>query len=155
MLHIIAFITALKCAHQSTMRSCYAIRRKSRSKINCLKIDLPKRILVFESFHGDRKNPQRRNTIRSFECSFFQLSPHLPNSSRIVLILGNAFIWFPSARTFVSTGPKITSFLDGRFLTVFGRLPLWRCVSLRFHVFWRPPVHFGDLELTGTKKRLL
>ena len=24
-----------------------------------------------------------------------------------------------------------------------------------FNVFWRPPAHFGDLELTGTKKRLL
>ena len=53
-------------------------------------------------------------------------------------------------------GTKTAFFLNGRFLKNLGRLPLRRCVFLRFHFFWgaRPPVHFGDLELTGTKKRL-
>ena len=51
-------------------------------------------------------------------------------------------------------GVKIAFFLNGRFLKNLGRLPHPRCVSLRFHVFLsaRPPVHFGDLELTGPKK---
>ena len=48
------------------------------------------------------------------------------------------------------------SFLNGRFFENLGRLPLWRCISSRFHFFGRgrgrPPVHFGDLELWGTKK---
>ena len=36
-------------------------------------------------------------------------------------------------------------FLNGWFLTSFGRLPLRAA-------FFRPPTHFDDLELTGTKK---
>ena len=69
-----------------------------------------------------------------------------PASKACVTNVGEGFFWFPSALPFVSRGAKIAFFLNGRFVTNFDRLPLRRCVSLRFHVF------FGNLELTGTKK---
>ena len=48
-------------------------------------------------------------------------------------------------------------FLNGRFLTNFGHLSLIAAIPCGFTLFWgvemgRPPAHFGDLELTGTKK---
>ena len=55
------------------------------------------------------------------------------------------FFWFPSARPFVLRGAKIAFFLNERFLKNLGRLSLRDCVFLGA----RPPVRFGDLELTG------
>ena len=43
-------------------------------------------------------------------------------------------------------------FLNGRFVTNFGRLALSAALPCGFTFL--TPVHFGDLELTGTKKRL-
>ena len=73
-------------------------------------------------------------------------SAHPPGKSRVLSQFSDTvqraraidgwLLWFPSARPFVSRGAKIAFFLDGRFLTIFGRLSLRRCVSLRFHVFF-------------------
>ena len=43
-------------------------------------------------------------------------------------------------------------FLNVRFVTNFCRLALSAALPCDFTFFWRPPAHFGDLELTGTKK---
>ena len=54
----------------------------------------------------------------------------------------------------VSSGVEIAFFLNVRFLTSFGRLQLRAALSCGFaqFFFWRPPAHFRDHELTGTKK---
>ena len=51
------------------------------------------------------------------------------------------------------------AFFERAIFENLGRLTLRRSVSLRFRVFCfflgaRPPVHFGDLKLTGSKKRV-
>ena len=79
------------------------------------------------------------NALVIYRYRYRSRNPQTPRQSYIPYRLEKAFFWFPSAHPFVSRGAKIACFiLDVRFLTNFGRLPLRRCVSLRFHVFLAP-----------------
>ena len=60
-------------------------------------------------------------------------------SHRECVGLGKAFFGSRQPARSFRGGRKFRFFLDGLFLINFGRLPLRRCVSLRLHLFWRPP----------------
>ena len=51
------------------------------------------------------------------------------------------FFWFPSARPFVSRGPKVVFFLDGRFLTIltvslrFMYMYMYMCIYIFMHIY--------------------
>ena len=84
------------------------------------------------------QNKQKQGTYHRV-CSVMEASLLVPVSPLVRFEGGEKFV-----------------FLSGQFLKNLGLLPLRRCVSFRFHVFLgaRPPVHFGDRELTGAKNRL-
>ena len=86
------------------------------------------------------------------------LNFHLPVKVCPGNYVREGFFWFPSARPFALREGKIAFFLNGRFLKDLGRLPLRRCVFLRFHfLFWGAPARPSismTLSWLGPKKRL-
>ena len=73
-------------------------------------------------------------------CEALILQIGISWSSRAILHRDQKWLFLvPVSPSVRFEGDENCVFLDGRFLTNFGRLPLRRCVSLRFHVLFLAP----------------